>query len=281
VFGVKKPCIKRIVHTVDRAKSGRPTQLGRPCSTGYQQERPAEIHRGRIGWQDDESTSSEILILASCWPVPVQTICFLSAFRFNLLLLIYCSVISIQQAKRWTNVCELAPEVLMYTCMSSAYRKVEANEFDVPSWLILSSTEAIQVRTSIRQKSSVFGSLKLSADVMDCKQYCASFYSQSCLRFSFPCMNSENHMVCNVERHSVFVSGCFSLFSRNFLHCCQFFKLLVSIPDFNLKCENVLWSLHKMSSAAQIPDWMWCSKWLCCENVFSLPLTIWRNRKFT
>jgi hypothetical protein len=36
-----------------------------------------------------------------------------------------------------------------------------------------------------------------------------------CLKFNFQCMNSENHVVRNVVRQSVFVSGCFSLFGRN------------------------------------------------------------------
>jgi hypothetical protein len=46
------------------------------------------------------------------------------------------------------------------------------------------------------------------------------------LMFSFQCMNNESHVVRKVVRQSVFVSGCFSLVE--FLHCCQFFKLLVA-----------------------------------------------------
>lgn len=95
-----------------------------------------------------------------------------------------------------------------------------------------------------------------------------------CLKFNFQCMNSENHVVRNVARHSVFVSGCFSLFGRNFLHCCQFFKLLVATPDynFNLQYETVLRSLHSKNFTAQVSNLNVIFELIMLrDNVYSLP----------
>jgi hypothetical protein len=46
------------------------------------------------GEVDDKSTSSQMQILASCCQVPVQTIFVLSAFKYNLLLLVPLCVYS-------------------------------------------------------------------------------------------------------------------------------------------------------------------------------------------
>jgi hypothetical protein len=67
------------------------------------------------------------------------------------------------------------------------------------------------------------------------------------LKFSFSCLNSENHIVRNVSRHAAFVLRTSSGFGRNFIQCCQRFHVVVSTPDYyyNLNCDFVLQNLKK------------------------------------